>query len=379
MRPNPLPWWLSLLALVLGTSAAAAQGPFGVAALGPAPAPKVLRLPPAYDANEPMAEAYTAAKSAEYLDIVARDWMGPNSCGHCHANFTYVLARPLLKEAAGDALAETRRFLEARVARFEKPRSWNDGYGNHNFYFYTEVVSTAATLALDDAQTTGKLHAATRSALDRMWALQTASGWWEIEGCAKSLVPPELDTYYTAALAAIAAGAAPENYARTPAAQDGLTRLRRFLHKSPPTDLHDRALVLWASLYVDGILTRAERDVVIKDLLAKQRADGGWSVASLAPTRRHHPRNTVAPKDPPSDGYATGFTVYVLRQAGVSASDARLGRAVHWLQSNQRASGRWFAPSSSVGQPTEGGVGTRDLSILNAGTAFAILALKSCE
>ncbi|MBI3837920.1 MAG: hypothetical protein HY288_08305 [Planctomycetia bacterium] len=70
-----------------------------------------------------------------------------------------------------------------------------------------------------------------------------------------------------------------------------------------------------------------------------------------------------------SDGYATGFVIFVARQAGLTASDSRLQRGLTWLKSNQRESGRWFTPSQAWH--------TRHL-ISNAGTAYAVLALFAC-
>ena len=58
-----------------------------------------------------------------------------------------------------------------------------------------------------------------------------------------------------------------------------------------------------------------------------------------------------------------------LRQAGVAASEEPIRRGVAWLKANQRASGRWFTRSlNSDGRHY----------ISNAGTAYAILALKAC-
>jgi squalene-hopene/tetraprenyl-beta-curcumene cyclase len=70
-----------------------------------------------------------------------------------------------------------------------------------------------------------------------------------------------------------------------------------------------------------------------------------------------------------SDGYGTGFVIYVLRQSGAAEDDPRILQGVEWLKANQRASGRWF---------------TRSLKkdshhfISHAGTAFAVMALVSC-
>ncbi|MBY0524568.1 MAG: hypothetical protein K2R98_14285 [Gemmataceae bacterium] len=326
-------------------------------------------LPPPYAPDEPIAEAFSLHHSARYLDLVATDWMRRESCGGCHTNFMYVLARPQLKDAPGSAMDPTRKFLEKRVDEFHKPGD----------FFTTSVVSTAAALAFDDARTTGKLHPATRRALDLMWARQSSSGWWEPEGCGKSVAPTEFNAHYTACLAAMAVHVAPEGYAKTPKARDGITKLLRYFAQNAPQDLHDKALLLWTSKYMDGLLTTVERDAIVKELLAKQHADGGWGLHTLAPQRRHHPRNATAPRSPTSDGYSTGFAIYVLRQANVSATNPQILRGIGWLQSNQRASGRWHTMSPGAGVHTETGRGTRDLYVLNAGTAFAVMALQSCD
>jgi squalene-hopene/tetraprenyl-beta-curcumene cyclase len=102
-------------------------------------------------------------------------------------------------------------------------------------------------------------------------------------------------------------------------------------------------------------------------LLALQRDDGGWSLPSLGAWKRldGKPNDQAAP----SDGYATGLVVYVLRQAGVPASEQSIQRGADWLRANQRASGRWFTRSVNA---------DRAHYISNAGTALAVLALKAC-
>ena len=61
---------------------------------------------------------------------------------------------------------------------------------------------------------------------------------------------------------------------------------------------------------------------------------------------------------------------YVLRQTGLAVSDPVIARAVNWLKTNQRESGRWF---------------TRSINkdgyhfITHTGTVYAAMALKACE
>jgi squalene-hopene/tetraprenyl-beta-curcumene cyclase len=330
--------------------------PAAVRAQKPSARPKKPENPYPYLADEPKAKEFSLSKTAEYLDGVARFWMQTNSCGACHVNFAYLMARPLLEGQSTALVAQTRRFMEQPKAN-PPPGNFSSG---------AESVAIAFSLAWDDARSGRKLQQTTRQALDRLWQIRRPNGTWSRLGCGNS-IPAENDIHYTAILAALAVSVAPEGYARSAQGRDGLNRLRGYFAKSPPRDLHDQAMRLWASLHVDGLMTAGERAATIKSLLATQQSDGGWSHVASPSVKT------------PSDGYGTGLFIYVLRQAGVPADRPEIVRGVGWLRSNQRVSGRWFTPSPAAGEPTEGGVGARDLYAQNLGTAFAVLALKACD
>lgn len=310
--------------------------------------------------NEPISSTLSLSRSAEFLDSVALDWTRKRKCGTCHTNYAYLLARPALNEVSSPAMAEIRSFFEDRIAHWDaaersaKPR-WD-----------TEVVATAATLAVNDAATTGTPHPRTRQALDRIWTLQKPDGAWNWLKC--DWPPYEHDDYYGAVFAALGVGSAPEGYASSAAARKGLDRLRAYLTTTPPPDLHHATFLLWASTRLEGISTPIEQAETIRSLRALQREDGGWSLPSLGTWKRHD--GAMNDKHAPSDGYATGLVVYVLRQAGVLADDHAVGRGANWLRTHQRASGRWFTRSLSTDEFHY---------IANAGTGFAVLALKACE
>jgi squalene-hopene/tetraprenyl-beta-curcumene cyclase len=128
-------------------------------------------------------------------------------------------------------------------------------------------------------------------------------------------------------------------------------------------------MLLWASQRLDGLMSKEEQRETVEKLLARQRPDGGWNLPSLGNYRRHDKLKTANDPAGPSDGYATGFVIYVLRQAGVPADHAQIRRGVEWLRHNQRASGRWFTRSPSTDGPHY---------ISHAGTAYAVLALRAC-
>jgi squalene-hopene/tetraprenyl-beta-curcumene cyclase len=319
--------------------------------------------------DEPRAETLSLANSAAFLDTVTLAWIEKQKCASCHTGFPYLMARRSIGDPKAPALHQVHTFLENRVAEWDrggKGTGYLQGQGPvRKTEGITEVVAIAVTLGIDDAQTRGKLHPRTRQALDRMWEMQQPNGSWTWNKT--SLAPLEYDDYFGTVYAALGIGQAPEGYAGSPGAKDGVARLAGFLRKNPPPNLHHKTWLLWASLKLDGLMTADERQQTIKALLALQRADGGWNLPSLGDwKRRDGSRND---QQSPSDSYATGLVLYVLRQAGVPARQEAIRRGVDWLKTNQRASGRWF--TRSLNQDA-GHV------ITNAGTAYAMIALKAC-
>jgi squalene-hopene/tetraprenyl-beta-curcumene cyclase len=311
--------------------------------------------------DEPRSGTLSLERAAGYLDAVALDWTRSRKCGTCHTNYAYMLARPSLREVgSADAMQEVRAFFESRVEH------WDDDAKAAKPRWDAEVIATAVTLAINDAATTGTLHPTTRRALDRIWTLQREDGGFTWLKC--DWPPYEHDDYYGAVFAALGVGLAPEGYAKTEEATGGLERLTRYLREHPAPDLHHRTFLLWASLKLDHMMTPEERETTRRDLLSLQREDGGWSLPTLGDWRRRD--GSPNPKDGPSDGYATGLVVYVLRQSGVPSEDPAIRRGVAWLEGNQRESGRWFTRSLN---------NDRAHYIANAGTGFAVMALAACR
>ncbi|KPK49730.1 MAG: squalene-hopene cyclase [Planctomycetes bacterium SM23_25] len=311
--------------------------------------------PGANAASEPLSKEFSLAKAVSFLDSAALHWQKRRRCIACHTDAAYLMSRPLV-DSKPQAHREVRKFAEKLVnERWEKqgPR-WD-----------AEVVVAAATLAANDAQTTGQLHRVTRKALDRMWTVQRKDGGWNWLKC--NWPPMESDDHYGATLAAIAVGIAPGGYARTEKARTGMKHIRRYLAGNPPPTLHHKGMVLWADSLCGKLVTDQQRKVWVGELAALQKPDGGWALATLGEWKRADGQKQDTTN---SDGYGTAFVIYVLRQAGVPASDARLKRGIAWLKSNQRASGRWFTRSLYKDSKHY---------ISHAGTAMAVMAIAACE
>ena len=109
----------------------------------------------------------------------------------------------------------------------------------------------------------------------------------------------------------------------------------------------------------------ASRADAARDIIARQRADGGWSQ-----------RDEMA-----SDAYATGLALYALEESGSAPSTSVVARATSYLLSTQRPDGSWYVRSRSAKfQPYfEGGFPYEHdqwISSMATGWATAALALS---
>ena len=304
-------------------------------------------------ADEPFAEKFSMQQAVRFLDSASVTWLKQRECFSCHSNYAFLMARP----AVAHEVVAHKQIRDAAEHLATHPRKTS--------YQATEAVMIASVLAQNDAATTGKLHPTTRLALDEMWNHQRADGGWK--WLDENEPPSEIEEHYGVTMAAIGAGIAPDGYSGAPAARKGLEKIRGYLRNNAPANEHNRAMKMLASLHVDGIMTEAEREKVVVDLFALQKPDGGWDLATLG---RNWKRADGTPQDyETSDGYGTGFAIYAMRTAGVSADDRRIKKGIRWLKKNQRAGGRWFTRSMDED--------SRQF-ITHSGTAYAILALASC-
>jgi squalene-hopene/tetraprenyl-beta-curcumene cyclase len=302
-----------------------------------------------------------------------------------------------LRSALGEAQpsADERSLMDDVTKRV---RLWNEisPYYSEQGYDHktpesrgTESVLNALILACHDAQS-GTLSNDARAAFAHMWALQQTAGdnkgaWMWLQFDQEPWEARD-SGYYGAALAAIAVGAAPENYAASPEIQEHLRLLRDYLNRnSSSQSTINHVFLLWASTKLPGLLTPEQQKAIVQEALNKQQSDGGWRLASISWKWNRWTlksminmwlREDGTPMRGKSDGVATGLITLVLQEAGVPRENAQLQRGLTWLRQNQTAQGSW--PAESVNKQKHMSSDTR-LFMNDAGTAFAVLALTDSE
>ena len=301
--------------------------------------------------TEPLAGKMSVKKAVQFLDRASLHWQQSRECVTCHTNDAYLMSRPFVL-STGEAHDRVRRFVEQYVLGWSKEKPSVEG-----------IVATASALAINDSAI-GRLSPATRSAFDEAWKLQREDGSWDWLKCGWG--PFEADDHYGVTLAAIAVSVAPENYARSNVARTGLARLEEYLKNNPPGLPHQKAMMLWAGSLLPDLVSREQKEQWQDDLLGLQLADGSWATAALGDWKRKDGSPQTLDQ---GDGYGTGFVVFALRKSGLPSDQRELQRAIGWLKTHQRESGRWFTRS-----PYRDG----RHYISHAGTAFALLALREC-
>ncbi len=345
-------------------------------------------------AGEPA--GWDKAGAASRLDARAREWLDfggayrgegatKTTCLSCHSFVPYMLARPALRKLVGEtdpagpegkSLAQ----IKERVAHWDEldTPAWKLAYDSSaekkRQSRGTEAVLNALVLATEDrmAGTSGP-SSATAKALDHLWSTQRVDGadagswdWLDF-----GLEPWEAGDgrVFGATLAALAVGRAPGYDLQSGGARPGVEKLRAYLRSQfADENLFNRLAILRSAAVVEGLLTDPERARLVDEVLATQRDDGGWSLASLGEFRR----SDGTPEETASDGLGTGFVVDALRSSGLPRTHTGVAKGLDWLRRNQQKDGGWAAVSLNKKRDPKSHVG-RFMS--DAATAYAVLAL----
>lgn len=304
--------------------------------------------------------AWDREQAVRFLEHRQAEWAAwkpaqnkAGSCMSCHTGVPYLLAR----KAMG-ASVDGEPLVRATVQRMlAKPQAIPMGFDEG-----AEAVLNVWTLSLSN----GSAEARTK-ALRRLWDLQILTGpekgsWsWVMAG----LEPWDSPTanYFGAALAQQAL----REYAGVPKARIALLRGYLKSHaKGQP--LHNR--LAWVAFGDSS--GAAERAAVLRELWDMQEADGGFRTEAMGPWMERKD----APADRGSNAYATAWAAYTALEAGVGCTDARLRRALGWLERRQdRSTGAWQAVSMNrVHEPGSIVAGF----MTDAATGFAVAALSRC-
>lgn len=323
-----------------------------IAALGG----KVIPPPSVAKSDQSVTPADSLQKSTALLQKSAVEFFAQSGCAGCHHQPMAVMASAAV-HAAGLPVDQTRtqallRMMEEEIARTQEnllQRIDPGGAGDGEAYFLPAMAAAGLPAG-----------AATDAAARHLAQLQRRAGNWHLGDVSRSPMQ-ESDIARTArgirALQAYAPPSLKPDFARR------VLRAKDWLTAAKPVTADDRAMKL-VGLHWGGVTTEQLKPQA-KDLLAEQRADGGWA-----------PNRNLA-----SDAFATGESLWALRECGlIQPDDPAYKRGVEYLLKTQAADGSWhvasrapkFQPYFQSGFPYE-----HDQWISSAATAWATMAISA--
>lgn len=308
----------------------------------PEPAPKLGH----YEIRE------AVEKSAGLLLASSAKFFEKTGCVGCHHNMLTGMLVGIANERGfhvdGKAAAQQVKMLVSRRLSDREPTLLGRNKGGYPMIDNLFLVSLAMQKYPADALTDADVHS--------LLASQHADGSWRgVDRRPPLQYTPVSDVAYS--VRAIQAYALP---GRRREIAERVDRARRWLAAFDPKQNEERVMQLlglkWAGAGEASLRPR------IQQLLAQQRADGGWAQRVGFPT----------------DAYATGQALYALHEAGLASSSAAYRKGVKFLLDTQFEDGSWHVVSRSVKfQPyfESGFPHGHDQWISSAGTGWAAIAL----
>jgi hypothetical protein len=277
----------------------------GVCLSPPAPAGEPISIPPA---TTPQVHQ-TVERAVKYLRTESAAWLSTRKCAACHhvpmplwalgeaERQGYAIDRQFVAETTESLLGSRDKLLASKI--FPNPADPPDprpqGRGLNMGLPFLAVAARSLPSLTEGQKQSLKLIA------EEIVKKQQADGSWEFFA---TLRRPPINESQTTDAAWIILALQGETDPEAPQSQRAaLAKAIAWLAAAKSSDLHqDKALKVL--LGVRSGKLRKELQTTIDELLALQRADGGWS--QTVPELK-------------SDAFATGQTLYVLALAGFTA------------------------------------------------------------
>lgn len=300
-----------------------------------------------------------------YLQRESAAWLKTRKCAACHHaplplwalseadQQGYAIDKTYLTETIESLLGSREALLSSRVfpnpADPPDPRPQGRGL---NMALPLLVVTARSLPALTEGQ-----RQSLQLIAEEIISKQQPDGSWEFfDGLRR---PPINESQTTDAAWILMALEAADGSEQQRAA---LSKAKEWFAAADVADIHQNK-VLKALLGARSAQPRESLQATIDELLALQRADGGWS--QTVPELR-------------SDAFATGQTLYTLSLLGFTSEQPAIRRGIDFLVATQTAEGNWPMVSRSTPDGSPGSA-TLLTPIECAASSWAVLAMARLE
>jgi Squalene-hopene cyclase C-terminal domain/Prenyltransferase and squalene oxidase repeat len=317
-------------------------------------------IPPA----KPQQVQQTVERAIGYMQTESAAWLNTRKCAACHhvpmplwalseaERQGYAIDKKFVADTTESLLGSRDKLMASKIfpnpADPPDPRPQGRGL-NMGLPFLAVAAQSMTSLKEGQKQSLKRIA-------EEIVNKQQPDGSWEFFA---TLRRPPINESQTTDAAWIIMALKGENGPDVPESRRAaLSKAIAWLDAAKLSDIHQDK-VLKVLLAARAGKSRDEMQTTIDELLALQRADGGWS--QTVPELK-------------SDAFATGQTLYVLSLAGYSAERPEIKRAIDFLVATQKPDGSW--PMTSRSTP-DGRPGSSKLltPITCAASAWATLGL----
>jgi hypothetical protein len=291
--------------------------------------------PASIPAATPQQIRQTVDRAIGYLQTESAAWLSTRKCAACHhvpmtlwalaeaERQGYAIDKQFVADTAETLLGSRDKLMASKI--FPDPADPRPQGRGLNTGLPLLAVAARALPSLTDGQKQRlKLIAG------EIVKKQRPDGSWEFSATLRR--PPIYENQTTDAAWIILALQGETGPDAPEVQRVALTRAIAWLDAAKPSDVHqDKALKVL--LGVRCAKPHQAMRTTIDELLALQRADGGWS--QTVPERK-------------SDAFATGQTLYVLALAGYTAERPEIRLAIDFLVATQKSDGSWPMISRST-------------------------------
>ncbi len=285
----------------------------------------------------------TVDRALGYLKTECAEWLKSRHCAACHhvpmplwamieaERQGYATDKEFVTETVESLLGSKDKLLASKIfpnpADPPDPRPQGRGL-NMGLPFLAVAARALPTLSVEQKQSLSQIA-------EEIVSKQQADGSWEFFATLRR--PPINESQTTDAAWVIMALAAEIGPNASEAQREALSKAIAWLEAAKPADLHqDKALKVLLAARAGK--PRETMQTSIDELLALQRADGGW---------------TQTVPELKSDAFATGQTLYVLSLASYTADRPEIKRGIDFLVTTQTPDGSWpmISRSTPNGKP----------------------------
>ena len=330
-------------------------------------------------AEEPaavIAQADLQAAVQKAIPLITKGAVGhreQRTCFACHNQGTPILAL-VTARAHGftvdeEELGRQYKFIQEFLGRNRELYLQGKGQGG------AADTAGSALLALELGM--WQPDEATSAVAEYLLLYQVDSDHWS----GASSRPPSEGSPFTTTFVSLRGLAAFQSEAQKERAEKRKKQAGEWLLKATAKDNEDRVFRLWGLQAAGAGLDQIE--AAAKELVSKQREDGGWSqIDSAIEIKRDSDKAETI--EPHSDAYATGSALVALHMAGgMKPSGLVYQRGLEFLLKSQLPDGSWYVKSRSkpfqkyfeTGFPHE-----KDQFISSAASSWAVTAMAlACE